>query len=113
MSYCLKCGQEIPIEANFCPRCGTKTIKNGETNVPSKSDDIREVFNRIEQEFEKVLAIAAKEMQAAFNASKRKRSTVLAQRTSCMFRLGIKECQRPHFLSQMRPKNARLGYKQE
>jgi len=53
MPYCSKRGQEIPIEANFCPRCGTKTIRNGETNIPSKSDDIREVFNRIRQEFTK------------------------------------------------------------
>jgi len=36
----------IPIEANFYPRCGTKTIKNGETNVASKSKDIGEILNR-------------------------------------------------------------------
>ncbi len=70
MSYCSNCGQKTLVEANFCPKCGAKIMKGDETNVVSTSDDIREIFNKIEQEFEKAWAIAAKEMQAAFNTAK-------------------------------------------
>jgi uncharacterized OB-fold protein len=70
MSYCSSCGRKVLAEANFCPKCGRRIMKGEETNVASTSDDLREIFNKIEQEFEKAWAIAAKEMQAAFNTAK-------------------------------------------
>jgi uncharacterized membrane protein YvbJ len=69
MSYCSNCGSKLPKDALYCPKCGTKTMKGVEKTVAS-SEDIREAFNRIEKEFEKAFAIAAKEVQAAFKTAR-------------------------------------------
>jgi ribosomal protein L40E len=70
MSYCSNCGEKLPKDAYFCPKCGTKTMRGTQTNVPSPSDEMREAFNRIEQEFEKAFAVASKEIQAAFKTAR-------------------------------------------
>lgn len=31
MTFCASCGNEVPIESNFCPKCGKQI---GEVNVP-------------------------------------------------------------------------------
>jgi uncharacterized membrane protein YvbJ len=69
MVYCSSCGEEISDDALFCPKCGAKTLQEmGRTLV--SSDDIRETFSKIEEEFEKAFAIAAKEIQAAFRTAR-------------------------------------------
>jgi uncharacterized membrane protein YvbJ len=70
MSYCSNCGHKVLAEVNFCPKCGSKIFTSQETNVASTSEDLREIFNNIEQELEKAWAIASKEMQEAFKKAK-------------------------------------------
>jgi len=69
MVYCSNCGEKLPEDALYCPKCGAKTMKGKEKIVVS-SEDIRETFNRVEKEFEKAFAIASKELHAAFKTAK-------------------------------------------
>jgi uncharacterized membrane protein YvbJ len=69
MTYCSNCGEKIPEDALFCPKCGARTMKGMEKTVAS-AEDIRETFNKIEKEFEKAFALAAKEIQTAFKNAK-------------------------------------------
>lgn len=40
MKYCIKCGQEIPSVADFCPSCGTKQVQDvRQQNTNIKSQD--------------------------------------------------------------------------
>lgn len=66
MAYCSNCGEELPRDAYFCPKCGTKAMQGVEANVPSQSDELREAFAKMNQELEKAFAVAAKEIEAAF-----------------------------------------------
>ncbi len=70
MVYCSNCGEKVPENALFCPKCGTKTAKGAETNAPSPSDEVREAFNRMSQELEKAFNVAAKEIQEAFQTAR-------------------------------------------
>jgi len=71
MAYCSNCGEKIPAEALFCPKCGAKTTKDVEKTVVS-SEELRATFNKIEKEFEKAFAIASKEIQAAIKTAREK-----------------------------------------
>jgi uncharacterized membrane protein YvbJ len=70
MAYCSNCGEKLPKDAYFCPKCGTKTTKGVETNVPTPSDEMRQAFARMSVEMEKAFAVAAKEIQAAFQTAR-------------------------------------------
>jgi len=70
MAYCSNCGEKLPMDANFCPKCGTKAVQGGEAKFSSQEDELREAFAKVGQELEKALALAAKEMQAAFQTAK-------------------------------------------
>ena len=69
MAYCSNCGEKLPKDALFCPKCGAKTIKGMETTAPTISDELKETFNKINQELEKAFAVAAKEINAAFQTA--------------------------------------------
>lgn len=69
MTYCSKCGERIPEDALFCPKCGAKTIKGVETNVPDHSDEVKAALNKMSIELEKAFSVAAKEINAAFQAA--------------------------------------------
>lgn len=69
MTYCSNCGEKIPDDAAFCPKCGTRTtigIKAG----AAPADEVREAFNRMSIELEKAFNIAAKEAQEAFQIAR-------------------------------------------
>jgi ribosomal protein L40E len=70
MAYCSNCGEKLPMDADFCPKCGTKALKGVEANVTSPSDELRDAFAKMGQELEKAFAVAAKEIQAAFQTAR-------------------------------------------
>src|SRR3990170_7094083 len=70
MSYCANCGEKLPKDAYFCPKCGTKTAVGLETNAPAPSDEMRKAFAKMSTELEKAFAIASKEIQAAFQTAR-------------------------------------------
>jgi uncharacterized membrane protein YvbJ len=69
MAYCSNCGEELPDAALFCPKCGTKTVKGVETNVPGPSDELKAAFTKMSVELEKAFSVAIKEINAAFQAA--------------------------------------------
>jgi rRNA maturation endonuclease Nob1 len=69
MSYCSNCGEKLSEDALFCPKCGTKTAKGVESNVPGPSDELKAAFTKMGQELEKAFSVAAKEINAAFQTA--------------------------------------------
>lgn len=41
MKYCVKCGQQLPDQAMFCSKCGTKQ-PNMENSVPSPLEEVKQ-----------------------------------------------------------------------
>jgi len=70
MAYCHSCGEKLPKDALFCPKCGAKTIAGVEANAATPSEEVREAFNRMSVEMEKAFNIAVKEMQQAFQTAR-------------------------------------------
>src|SRR4030042_770101 len=71
MAYCSNCGEKLPKDAYFCPKCGTKAVKGTEASVQTPTDDLREAFAKMSQELEKAFAVAAAEMQEAFQTARK------------------------------------------
>ena len=69
MTYCSNCGEKLPEEALFCPKCGTKTVKGVETNVSDPSDELKMAFAKMSRELEKAFSTAAKDINAAFQTA--------------------------------------------
>lgn len=69
MAYCSNCGMGIPEDALFCPKCGTKTVKGVEANVPGPSDELKAAFDKVSVELEKAFSAAAKEINVAFQTA--------------------------------------------
>jgi ribosomal protein L40E len=67
--YCSNCGEKLPEDALFCPKCGTKTVKGAEANVSTPKDELKEAFAKMGQELDKAFTIAAKEIHAAFQTA--------------------------------------------
>jgi predicted amidophosphoribosyltransferase len=70
MTDCSNCGEKLPEDANFCPKCGTRTAHGAETNAPVFSDEMRQAFAKMGTEIEKAFTIAAKEIRAAFQTAR-------------------------------------------
>ena len=71
MAFCHNCGEKLPENALFCPKCGTKTTIGTASKAAAPSDEMRESFNKISQEMEKAFTIAAKEVQIAFQTARK------------------------------------------
>jgi uncharacterized OB-fold protein len=65
MVYCSNCGAAVADDANFCPKCGTKTPAGKAAKVAYPSDELRDVFYQVGTELEKAFNLAAKETHAA------------------------------------------------
>lgn len=68
--FCSHCGQEIPDNTNFCPKCGIRTIIGAEANIPiprqrNWEDDLESAAERIGEELEKAFTIAGRELENA------------------------------------------------
>jgi ribosomal protein L40E len=70
MTFCTNCGENLPKEANFCPKCGWKAQLGVDSNVHSASDEFRESMTKMSIELEKAFNVAAKEIQKAFQTAK-------------------------------------------
>jgi len=70
VAYCSNCGEKLPKDADFCPRCGTKTMRTPGATASATSDDMRQAFAKMSVELEKAFAIASKEIQAAFQTAR-------------------------------------------
>ena len=67
MVYCTNCGEKIPKDAIFCPKCGSKAAISAESMVSISSDELRESFAKMSEELERAFNIAAKEIHDAFH----------------------------------------------
>jgi uncharacterized membrane protein YvbJ len=65
MVYCSHCGTQIAEDANFCPKCGTKTLLGKTSKVAYPSDELQDAFYRVGTELERAFTIAAHETHAA------------------------------------------------
>ena len=81
MSYCSSCGEKIAEDANFCPRCGTKTPKGRSANVLYPTDRLTDAFYSVGLELEKALKLAARETDAAFRKARENLQTKPAEQT--------------------------------
>ena len=71
MAYCSNCGEKLPKDADFCPRCGTKTIRTpGASASTTTSEEMRQAFAKMSVEIEKAFTLAAKEIQTAFQKAR-------------------------------------------
>ena len=66
MIYCTRCGEQLAENANFCSRCGVRTQKGRETNVPFPVENLREALSQAGKEVEKAFQTAGKELERAF-----------------------------------------------
>jgi ribosomal protein L32 len=66
LTYCSKCGEKIPDDALFCPKCGTKTAKGKSAKAAYPEDELRDAFYQVGIELERAFTLAAKETHAAF-----------------------------------------------
>jgi ribosomal protein L40E len=65
MVYCTKCGAQIPDDAYFCPKCGTKTLQGKSAKVAYPADELRDAFYQVGVELERAFTIAAHETHQA------------------------------------------------
>lgn len=70
MTYCSNCGEKLPKDAFFCPKCGTKAATVAGASATAPSDEMKEAFTRMSQEMEKAFNVAAKEIQEAFQTAR-------------------------------------------
>ena len=70
MAYCSNCGEKLPKDADFCPRCGAKTMRTPGATASTTSEEMRQAFEKMSVELEKAFTLAAKEIQTAFQAAR-------------------------------------------
>ncbi len=70
MTYCYNCGEKLPKDADFCPRCGTKTMRTSGASASPMSEEMRQAFEKMSVELEKAFTLAAKEIQTAFQSAR-------------------------------------------
>jgi len=70
MVFCSKCGEEVPENAYFCPRCGVRTRKGVEAGVSTPWKELKDSLSKMGQEIEKAFSVAGKEMEKAFKKAR-------------------------------------------
>ena len=69
MAYCSNCGEKLPEDALFCPKCGTRTLKGKEANATTPTDEFKDALTKMSRELDKAFSVAAKEINAAFQTA--------------------------------------------
>lgn len=70
MVYCSNCGAQIPDDAYFCPKCGTKTPKGKSANALYPTDQLTDAFYNVGLELEKAFNLAAQETHTAIQKAR-------------------------------------------
>ena len=70
MAYCTHCGEKIADDANFCPKCGVKTLKGKAANAVYPTDQLTDAFYNVGVELEKAFNLAARETHAAIQKAR-------------------------------------------
>lgn len=70
MVYCSNCGEKIPDDAYFCPKCGAKTPIGKAAKATYPTDELQDAFYRVGVELERAFNIAAHETHAAFKKAR-------------------------------------------
>lgn len=84
MVFCSKCGEELPENAYFCPKCGVRTSKGVEARISSPREDLKDAFSKMGEEIEKSFSIAAKEIKEAFKTVREEiRKAVSLETVAC------------------------------
>jgi len=71
LPYCSNCGQEIPEDAYFCPKCGTKTAKGRASKAAYPADELRDAFYSVGIELERAFNMAARETHSAIQRARK------------------------------------------
>ena len=66
MAYCVSCGEKLPENANFCPKCGMRTPIGVAAGAAEPREAIRQAFSEAGKELERAFSIAAEEVRKAF-----------------------------------------------
>ena len=70
MVFCSKCGEKLSDDANFCIKCGIRTMHGAKANVPFPAEEWRDALVKVGQEIEGAFSTAAQEVQKAFKTVK-------------------------------------------
>ena len=75
--FCSNCGKEVPEDAHFCSKCGVRTVKGVEKDVPIPrkrdwEEELESAAEKIGKEMEKAFSIAGREIEKALNRAKEK-----------------------------------------
>ena len=70
MVFCSNCGSQVAEEANFCPKCGTKTPRGTASKVSYPTGEIEDAFYRVGTELERAFKIAARETEEALKRAR-------------------------------------------
>ena len=67
-TFCSNCGEKLPENANFCLKCGVRTRKGKEEDIPTPylRVDLTEHLEKIGKEIDRALSKAGEEMERAF-----------------------------------------------
>ena len=66
MVYCATCGEKLLENANFCPKCGTRTHTGANVGSVEPKESMRQAFIEAGKELDRAFSIAVEEVKKAF-----------------------------------------------
>ena len=70
MVFCSNCGEKLPENAYFCPRCGGRTRKGVEAGISTPLEDLKDALSKMGEEIEKALTIVGRETKKALKTAR-------------------------------------------
>jgi ribosomal protein L32 len=85
--FCSNCGETI-FDVNFCPKCGVRTMKGVEENVPiprqrNWEEELESAVETIGEEMERAFTIAGSELKKALHRTKESLSSTEKKGVVC------------------------------